>query len=268
MTYVYPVLSRRAGGLSVGINLNPNNACNWRCIYCQVPNLLRGSAPEISLTRLKSELCGFLQDVLDGDFFDRFGVSRECRQIRDIAISGNGEPTTAREFEGVIDLIGEIIQTYRLIGKTKVVLITNGSLIHQAHIERSLVKLSELKGEVWFKMDSATNSGIKRINNASYGIDKALRNLDLAAPLCPTWLQTCVFALDGEPMSECEQNAYIRLLKEVMYRKTPLRGVLLYGLARPSHQPEAPRLSALPLRWLEDFGSRIRDCGLPVKVSL
>jgi len=27
--YVYPVVSRRAGGVSVGINLNPNNACNW-----------------------------------------------------------------------------------------------------------------------------------------------------------------------------------------------------------------------------------------------
>ena len=32
MTYVYPVVSRRAGGVSIGMNLNPNNACNWRCI--------------------------------------------------------------------------------------------------------------------------------------------------------------------------------------------------------------------------------------------
>ena len=36
LTYVYPVISRRSGGLSIGINLNPNNACNWRCIYCQL----------------------------------------------------------------------------------------------------------------------------------------------------------------------------------------------------------------------------------------
>ncbi|MDX9945398.1 MAG: radical SAM protein, partial [Azonexus sp.] len=26
LRYVYPVISRRAGGVSVGINLNPNNA--------------------------------------------------------------------------------------------------------------------------------------------------------------------------------------------------------------------------------------------------
>ena len=43
LTYVYPVVSRRAGGVSVGINLSPNNACNWRCVYCQVPNLQRGA---------------------------------------------------------------------------------------------------------------------------------------------------------------------------------------------------------------------------------
>jgi hypothetical protein len=49
MRYVYPVVSRRAGGVSVGINLNPNNACNWRCIYCQVPGLTRGGPPPIDL---------------------------------------------------------------------------------------------------------------------------------------------------------------------------------------------------------------------------
>ncbi len=38
MQYVYAVVSRRAGGVSVGINLNPNNACNWACVYCQVPD--------------------------------------------------------------------------------------------------------------------------------------------------------------------------------------------------------------------------------------
>ena len=49
LTYVYPVVSRRAGGVSVGINLNPNNACNWRCVYCQVPDLVRGAAPVIDV---------------------------------------------------------------------------------------------------------------------------------------------------------------------------------------------------------------------------
>ena len=56
MTYVYPVVSRRAGGVSIGINLNPNNACNWRCVYCQVPDLKRGAAPAIELKKFTASL--------------------------------------------------------------------------------------------------------------------------------------------------------------------------------------------------------------------
>jgi wyosine [tRNA(Phe)-imidazoG37] synthetase (radical SAM superfamily) len=61
---VYPVVSRRAGGVSVGINLNPNNKCNWRCIYCQVPNLARGNAPKIDVAQLRAELTGFLREII------------------------------------------------------------------------------------------------------------------------------------------------------------------------------------------------------------
>ena len=34
--FVYPVLSRRSGGISIGVNLNPDKICNFDCIYCQV----------------------------------------------------------------------------------------------------------------------------------------------------------------------------------------------------------------------------------------
>ena len=89
MTYVYPVVSRRAGGVSVGINLNPNNACNWRCIYCQVPNLTRGAAPAIDLMLLETELRKMLQELRQGDFMTtRVPVAE--RQIEDVAFSGNG----------------------------------------------------------------------------------------------------------------------------------------------------------------------------------
>jgi hypothetical protein len=63
LLYVYPVISRRAGGVSVGINLNTNNACNWACVYCQVDNLTRGGPPPIDLDLLESELKGFLDDA-------------------------------------------------------------------------------------------------------------------------------------------------------------------------------------------------------------
>ena len=97
MRYVYPVVSRRAGGVSVGINLNPNNACNWRCIYCQVPDLTRGTAPPVDLAVLENELRGFLDELLHGDFMQS-RVPEGARRINDIALSGNGEPTSGAEF--------------------------------------------------------------------------------------------------------------------------------------------------------------------------
>jgi wyosine [tRNA(Phe)-imidazoG37] synthetase (radical SAM superfamily) len=53
---VYPVWSRRAQGISIGINLHPNRCCNWRCIYCQAPGLKRGRSPTISIEKLEQEL--------------------------------------------------------------------------------------------------------------------------------------------------------------------------------------------------------------------
>lgn len=267
MTYVYPVVSRRAGGVSVGINLNPNNACNWRCIYCQVPNLTRGTAPRIDLAKLEAELRTLLQDIVHGRFMQDY-VPEEARRFNDIALSGNGEPTSAKAFEQVIDLIGKLMGEFELLGKIKLILITNGSLIGRPNVQRGLAHMAKLGGEVWFKMDSATREGMRRINGSEQAPSKTLKNLATAARLCPTWIQTCVFALDGAAPGATERAAYLALIKQALDDGTTLEGVLLYGLARPSMQSEAARLSALPQEWLEGFAAEIRRLHLEVKVTL
>jgi wyosine [tRNA(Phe)-imidazoG37] synthetase (radical SAM superfamily) len=266
MTYVYPVVSRRAGGVSVGINLNPNNACNWACVYCQVPDLVRGTAPEIALVQLEAELRAMLSDVLHGDFM-RTCVPEGARRLNDIALSGNGEPTSAKAFPQVIELIGGVMADFDLLGKIKLVLITNGSLADRPRVQDGLRKMAALNGEVWFKFDSATAAGMRTINQTRISPDKQFERLIMAARLCPTWLQTCVFALDGVLPSDTEQAAYLAAVTRLRQQQVPLRGVLLYGLARPSMQPQASRLSALPAEWLETFAEKIRAAGLPVKVS-
>ncbi len=267
LTYVYPVLSRRSRGLSIGINLNPNNACNWRCLYCQVPGLARGAAPEIDLVLLQRELREFLHAVLHGDFFERRLIETEHRIIRDIAISGNGEPTSAKEFDRVIERIGATAAEFGLIGGIKLVLITNGSLINRPVVQRGIARWKDLGGEIWFKLDGATAQDFRRINQVNLSLDSVRRNLETAAQLCPVWLQTCVFALDGEPPAAHSCVAYLAFLKDLRARGVPLRGVLLYALARPSMQPEAHRLAALPRVWLEDYAEAIRRLGLAVNVS-
>ncbi len=266
MTYVYPVVSRRAGGVSVGINLNPNNACNWACVYCQVPDLVRGAAPEIDLAQLETELRAMLAGILHGDFMQT-QVPEGARRLNDIALSGNGEPTSAKVFPQVIDLIGRVMADFALIGKIKLVLITNGSLADRPRVQEGLKKMAALNGEVWFKFDSATAAGMRAINQTRISPDRQFERLAATARLCPTWLQSCVFAMDGAAPADTEQAAYLAAMARIRQDGIPLQGVLLYGLARPSMQPQAGRLSTLPAAWLDAFAEKIRAAGLPVKVS-
>lgn len=266
MTYVYPVISRRAGGVSIGINLNPNNACNWRCIYCQVPNLSRGTAPAIDLAKLEAELRALLHEIVYGDFMQR-QVPAEARCLHDIALSGNGESTSAREFEQVIELLGRVKADYTLPEALKLVLITNGSLIDRDSVQRGLSRMATFNGEVWFKLDSVTREGRQLINNTRMSLKKMRGNLQLSAFLCPTWLQTCVFQIDGMPPSRNESEAYLRFIEEFLSEGGVLEGVLLYGLARPSLQPEGPRLTKIRQEWMEAFSGQIRRRGLAVKLN-
>jgi wyosine [tRNA(Phe)-imidazoG37] synthetase (radical SAM superfamily) len=266
MTYVYPVISRRAGGVSIGINLNPNNACNWRCIYCQVPNLSRGTAPAIDLAKLEAELRALLHEIVYGDFMQR-QVPAEARRLHDIALSGNGESTSAREFEQVIELLGRVKAEYALPEALKLVLITNGSLIDRDSVQRGLSRMATFNGEVWFKLDSVTREGRQLINNTRMSLKKMRRNLQLSASLCPTWLQTCVFQIDGMPPSGNESEAYLRFIEEFLSEGGVIEGVLLYGLARPSLQPEASRLTKIRQEWMEAFSEQIRRRGLAVKLN-
>jgi wyosine [tRNA(Phe)-imidazoG37] synthetase (radical SAM superfamily) len=266
LRYVYPVVSRRAGGVSVGINLNTNNACNWRCIYCQVPDLIRGAAPAIDLAVLENELRDFLNELLHGDFMQS-RVPEGARRINDLALSGNGEPTSSAEFVQVIALIARVRREVGLPGVVKTVLITNGSLLYRSQVQQGLRDMAKINGEVWFKLDRASEEGMQRVNDIHIGMNKVRDNLIAAIACCPTWLQTCWFALDGEPPSRQDEDDYLEFVAALLRDGHSPQGVLLYTLARPSMQAEAPRLSALPEEHLQAFAGRIVKLGLPVKVS-
>ena len=266
LRYVYPVVSRRSGGVSVGINLNTNNACNWRCIYCQVPDLVRGTAPAIDLAVLENELRVFLNELLHGDFM-RNRVPQGLQLINDIALSGNGEPTSAGEFIQVITLIARMRNELALPVAVKTLLITNGSLLYRNSVQQGLREMAKINGEVWFKLDRASEAGMKRVNDTHMSLNKVRDNLIAAIECCPTWLQTCWFALDSEPPSLQDEDDYLEFVGALLRDGHQPQGVLLYSLARPSLQAEAPRLSALPLEHLQGFAERISKLGLPVKVT-
>ena len=263
MRYVYPVISRRAGGVSVGINLNPNNACNWRCIYCQVPNLKRGGPPPIDLTLLERELNDFLHGAIAGDFMAT-RVPPGSRRLVDVAFSGNGEPTSAREFAAAVGIAERVMAAHGLAAKVPLRLITNGSLLDRKAVQSAIAHLGRAGGEVWFKLDAGTAAGLARINGTRARPEVVARRLACCAELAPTWVQTCLFRIDGEAPPEQEILAWLALLAPLAHA---LAGVHLYSLARPSQQKEALRLGNLEAGMLEAIADRTRRLGLEVRVS-
>ncbi len=268
LRYIYPVVSRRAEGVSLGINLNVNNACNWRCVYCQVPNLTRGTPPPIDLNLLEQELRMFLAEVLHGDFMQRY-VAEGDRHLQDIAFSGNGEPTSAKEFPQVLQIVEKVLREFGLldVGRDKPIkvrLISNGSLLDKPAVIESIRHLATCNGEVWFKLDAGTKAGIARINDVNLNPETHIARLRLCAQACPTFIQTCMFAMDDAPPTEADIEAYLSLIEQV---KDVVQGVHLYGLARPSYQAEAPRLSRLTPECLEAVAQRMRQRGFVVHVS-
>ena len=263
LKYIYSVISRRAGGLSIGVNLNINNACNWQCIYCEIPNLTRGTPPPIELDVLEKELRFFLNEIIHGDYMKK-NVALEDRHLKDIAFSGNGEPTSAEEFPEVISIVKKILGEFNLLHKLKIRLITNGSLMHQASVIKSVEMLKEMNGEVWFKVDAATEESIKAINQVNLKPHQILERLKNSANACPTFVQTCIFTIDGGGPSRKDVDAYIELINEV---KNSIQGVHLYGLARPSLQPQAKNLGRISEDILQDIAKELRSLNIAATVS-
>lgn len=265
LKYVYPVISRRAGGLSVGINFNTNNACNWRCIYCQVPNLTKGTAPDLDFKLLEQELRYFLDNVQNGSFYKRFQIDEDNKVIKDIAISGNGEPTSVKRFADAIDLVGDVATKAGAFPHSHFVLITNGSLLHQQKVRQGLRVLNDYGGEVWFKLDSASKEGRLCINEAAQSLHQSLENLKHSSGLCRTKIQTCLVDYAGHGLLQSEKLAFLLALTRIK-DTTDIEDVMLYTLARPSMQPEAEHLAALPIDVLNGFADEIRQLGFNVSV--
>ena len=263
--YVYAVVSRRSGGVSVGVNLNPDNTCNWRCVYCQVPELREGKGPPIDLELLDRELRGLLGDLLDGDFMRR-RVPEGARRLADVAFSGNGEPTTSPHFRQSVEVVARVLEDRGLAGRLPLVLITNGTMMRKSAVQHGARRIGELAGEVWFKLDAGSSRAAVEINGQPLVVSRHLERLRLAASLCPTWVQTCMVSLDGLCPDPEAVDAYLDAVGSLA-GVPGVKGVLLYTLARPSRQPAAGRLGALSSEWLQRLGSRIEERGLACRVS-
>ncbi len=271
--YVYPVLSRRAQGISLGINLHPNHACNWQCIYCQVSGLHRGHSPTIRIAQLINELQACLQSIANhtqasSSLTDssQAHVQDKHDRFSDIAFAGDGEPTSSPQFAEAMEAVATLLASYPIAHRPQTIrVITNGSQLHHGHVQHALHRLAALGGEVWFKLDAGTDQEMFEINQARLPVALHVQRLKTSCQCCRTWVQTAVLTRNTDQglVSTPSLLPYLALLDTV---KTEIAGVLLYGIARPSQQAAGKTIAPVSLTLLDEYAAALRNAGYEVRV--
>jgi wyosine [tRNA(Phe)-imidazoG37] synthetase (radical SAM superfamily) len=136
--------------------------------------------------------------------------------------------------------------------------------MHQSPVIKSVEMLKEINGEVWFKVDAVTEESIQIINQVNLKRHQILERLKNCATACPTFVQTCIFSIDDKNPSEKDIDAYVQLMSEI---KSDIQGVHIYGLARPSLQPQAKRLGRISKEVLEGIAKKLRYLQIETTVS-
>jgi wyosine [tRNA(Phe)-imidazoG37] synthetase (radical SAM superfamily) len=252
--FVYPVLSRRSRGLSIGVNLNPDKVCNFDCIYCQVDRTRQSETRFVEIDALLAELGEMLEFVVSGAIYEtaKFrDTPRELRRLNDIAFSGDGEPTTYKNFDEIIARCAELkraaefrISDFGLRNESdqsairnpqseiKLVLITNASMFHRPHVMRGLATLDANNGEIWAKLEAGTSEYFKLVDRTPIPFRQIVDNITAAARVRPLVIQSLFMRVAGDPPSAAELAAFCDRLNEITAAGGLLKLVQVYTVAR------------------------------------
>ena len=270
LRYVYPVISRRSGGLSLGVNLSPSGLCNFSCVYCQI--LAEGNKPQdnpplVPMEHLEAELRQLVGSVNDGSLFEQTAFAHtppEKRLLKDIAFSGDGEPTLSPQFAETVRLVADLRKEL-CDDSVKIVLITNASTLHRAPVRSALDEMlqnngKKNNGEIWAKLDVGTPEFFRTVSRSSIPFQTICNNLIHFTQDFPVVIQTCFLALHGQGPNTDEVRHYAECLKQlgkVLY-------VQIYTVAR--HTPE-DWATPLANQQLDDLAQTVRQLtGLDVRM--
>ena len=243
--FVYPVISRRSRGLSLGVNLNPDKVCNFDCIYCEVDRRTPGRASQVDPLRVREELAALIRYVKDGGLTSepRFSglPAPLTRDIRDIAFSGDGEPTMIPNFAECVGIVADLKRAEGLAA-TRIVLITDAAGLDKADVKRGLEIMDANQGEIWGKLDAGTEAYFRLVNRSTIRFDRILKNLLETARLRPIIIQSLFLKVHGESMPAAELDAYCDRLIELVKAGGQIKEVHAYTIARPTPETFATRL--------------------------
>lgn len=261
--FVYPVLSRRSAGISIGVNLNPDKVCNFHCIYCQVDRISAAETTFVDTAQLLDELDQVVDLVVSGNLFatEKFRETPAgLRRLNDIAFSGDGEPTTFRNFDELASACARVKNRHRL-DNVKLILITNASMFHRPRVAAALTVLDVNNGEIWAKLDAGTESYYRTIDRSKTPFVRILANITQAAIIRPLVIQSLWMRVDGEPPDTTEIDAYCQRLNEIVQAGGQLKLIQTCTVAR---QPAESYVTPLEDRQVDQIVQRIEQLtGLP-----
>jgi len=243
--FVYPVLSRRSNGVSLGVNLNPDKVCNFDCIYCQVDRTTRSETRFVEMDQLLAELRTTLDFITSGEFFGDGpfkDIPPELKRLNDIAFSGDGEPTTYKNFDEIISACASLKQELEL-DDVKMVLITNASMFHRDHVKAGLQILDENQGEIWAKLEAGTEAYFQTIDRTSFKLQEIVDNIAAAAQRRSVVIQSLFMNVNGVAPSNEELLAFCSRLSEIVTAGGSIDHVQIYTVARPPAESFVTALS-------------------------
>ncbi|MSS71609.1 MAG: radical SAM protein [Candidatus Latescibacteria bacterium] len=264
--YVYPVLSRRSKGISVGINLNPDKVCNFDCIYCQVDRTVPPVYREVDLDLLEAEVRRVLAWAQEGTLYERppfAGLPPPLRRVNDIAFSGDGEPTSYPQFREAAERVVRVKEEMGLEG-VKVVVITNATLFHRPRVRETLAFLDRHNGEIWAKLDAGTEAYYRLIERTTIPFDRVVRNLIEAARVRPLVIQSLFMKVHGAGPDEAEIGAYCGVLQRILEAGGGLKLIQVYTVAR---RPAEGYVMSLSDAEVDGIGDRVREA-VPAPVEV
>ncbi len=252
--FVYLVISSRAGGLSIGVNLNPAVTCNLHCLYCEIDRSLPARAATFDLEQMVLELKQTLELAAVGwlkKWPKYASLPDDLLTVRHVALSGDGEPTLSRDFLPAV----QAITHFRAIGVPfKLVLVTNSTSLDRPQVQEGL-KLLTRHDEVWAKLDGGTQEYIDRINGPGTSLEKVLANILQVARRRPVVIQSLFPAIDGAAPAKREVEEYAQRLKELKEEGANIPLVQIYSATRPMARSGC---SHLPLRTLSEIAKTVR----------
>jgi wyosine [tRNA(Phe)-imidazoG37] synthetase (radical SAM superfamily) len=263
--FVYPVLSRRSRGISIGINLNPDKICNFDCIYCQVDRRSAAETHFVETERLLEELEQMLDLVNSGALYadPKFApVPGHLRRLNDIAFSGDGEPTTFANIDAIVADVAAA-KRQRGLDAVKLVLITNASMFQRPAVARALATLDANQGEIWAKLDAGTDAYYHLIDRTPIPFERILRNIREAAKVRPLVIQSLFMRVAGEGPTAAEITAFCDRLNEVRAAGGAIDRVQVYTIARPPTESYVTPLTPAEVDFIA--AEVVQRVGVPVE---